>query len=584
MLNLTAAIIFGIAMIILMLGAFRACNGGKLLVKSQEGYIVGISPFDGINAGEVAISVFVGIMVFCFDYFAMRLNVNSLWVAWVFAGVLMLTTIGVMMWSSATFGVVDSLFFIAIFVLLYLVTKPITLMAAASVFNGWYTLLTLLPLAFMLIAITREVVVFFYRFSKTRENGWLFQIIAVIAAIVGIVILIFSFIIPSIKGFNGPSIPRYADSGAEQPVNNDDGVVEANDVIWHFYNLDLQADGDTANDYNFGPTPSGEYPDGIPLEGWKVSDEAAPYLANLMLEMVADPVKGTGIVAAHDHLLEKQMVGYLWSNDEELNNIVNYYIVNPGLYYRMYDCFFSEAKERASISLKNFEQGTLTSQEYQNPHTEDGIPDLVIAESHDRGGLALVFDYGDGKELILRIACDFQPCNVEGTVINPDPYEPPTPEPTPQPTPTPPTPVPPRPVPPEPETYHKDPGDANFQYLEPNDDPGPGINTNNGVGSTESTMDLPTNSGSFSSYEEYKDTVGELESVNESQQTGRDDNTPSYTPPVVVEPVPVDNNGDTGNNGAPINTPTPVQEPAVVAGTGQEINTQPAGEWGGPPD
>ena len=182
------------------------------------------------------------------------------------------------------------------------------------------------------------------------------------------------------------------------------------------------------------------------------------------------------------------------------------------------------------------------------------------------------------------------------------PTEPPTEAPT-----EPPTEVP---------TYpEKNPELASYEYVEPNDDPGPGPDTNAGEGAVYSPEDQDTNSNHMSDPEEYVEVVEGLEIINESQKTGDDDNTPSYTPPVeyVTNPEPkaepetlpppvVDNNGDTGNTAveavvtneageeevveigtaAPINEPTPTQPPAAIVG-GEPI-TEPAGEWGGPPD
>ena len=340
-----------------------------------------------------------------------------------------------------------------------------------------------------------------------------------------------------------------------------------------------------------------------------VTEEAKPYLAELIYRMSEDPISGTGIVAAHDHLLNQQMVGYLWENDIELNNIVDYFISNPQAYYVMYENFFREVKEHANVYVYDFPQGSLTSQEYQNPNTDDGVPDLVIAESHDRGGLALVIQYDNdtNKELVLRLACGFQPCNVVDAPVSPDPYNPPTepttaynpptqpynpptqpynpptqPEPTTeqpttqQPTTEPPTTQPPTQPPTQPETtLHKDPADGTQGDIIGWQDPGVGEDTNNGPGAQYSTKDKPSDSNHMTQTE-YQQTVGELESVNEAQKTGDNNNTPSYTPP---EPVSVDNSGDAGNGGMPINNATPKDDkPAEIANDGN------VDAWGGPPD
>ncbi len=188
-----------------------------------------------------------------------------------------------------------------------------------------------------------------------------------------------------------------------------------------------------------------------------------------------------------------------------------------------------------------------------------------------------------------------EPTTPEPTTPEPTTPEPTTPEPTtPEPTTEPPTQPPTEPPTEPPTTYNKDPEKATYEYLEPNDDPGPGVDTNNPADPQHSIKDQPENSNHYESYDDYVEDIQELEIINEVQKTGEDDNAPSYIPPVVVDPVSnetepapvIDNNGDTGNgpDSAPINEVTPIQAPAIVADTGEPINTEPAGEWEGPPD
>ena len=184
----------------------------------------------------------------------------------------------------------------------------------------------------------------------------------------------------------------------------------------------------------------------------------------------------------------------------------------------------------------------------------------------------------------------------------PTPEPTPTPKPTPEPTPTPtpePTPTPtPEPTPtptPEPTpTYNKDPNKAPSENTEPNNNPGPGKDTNTGVGSQNSSADLPTNSDHFSTYDEYREAVEELDIINGGQKEGGDPNTPSTVPtapptgpsqtPAPTPEVTVDNNGDKGTGNGSIDDPTPTQPPAQAADTGEDISPTPGDAWGGPPD
>lgn len=130
------------------------------------------------------------------------------------------------------------------------------------------------------------------------------------------------------------------------------------------------------------------------------------------------------------------------------------------------------------------------------------------------------------------------------------------------------------------ELPQKNPEEQNGQNEEPNDNPGVGEDTNNGEGATTSTADQPENSDHYDSYDDYVDKTQDLEQTNEEQKVGGDSNEPSYTPPEAsadepaAEPAAVDNNGDSGNGGDNIDTPTPVEEPPVVADTGEQISTE----------
>ena len=107
--------------------------------------------------------------------------------------------------------------------------------------------------------------------------------------------------------------------------------------------------------------------------------------------------------------------------------------------------------------------------------------------------------------------------------------------------------------------------------MAPNDDPGPGPDTNAGVGATAAPAEQPENSNNFGSYDEYRERVDGLAEVNGNQGTGNEPTTPT----VVVPQAKVDNS--TGGN---INTPTPVTVPATAADTGEAIASNPGGAWG----
>ena len=131
--------------------------------------------------------------------------------------------------------------------------------------------------------------------------------------------------------------------------------------------------------------------------------------------------------------------------------------------------------------------------------------------------------------------------------------------------------------------YKKDPSKAPKKNTEPNDDKGPGPNTNNPSNpnrSTKDTNDSSSNSGK--SYEDYKKDVKEKADTNKTQKTGNDSNTPSTPKP--TPSTKIDNNADKGTGNGGINKPTPTTEKAKEADTGKTINDKAGEEWGGPSD
>jgi len=109
-----------------------------------------------------------------------------------------------------------------------------------------------------------------------------------------------------------------------------------------------------------------------------------------------------------------------------------------------------------------------------------------------------------------------------------------------------------------------------------NDTPGPGPNTNNGVGAQTSAEDKPTNSGNLDTPKDYEEAMEPL--TENPGRAGGSDSTPTVTPQPGVKVD--DGNAGNGNN---IDVPTPTSPPAQGSDN-QPISSDPAGEWEGPPD
>lgn len=120
-----------------------------------------------------------------------------------------------------------------------------------------------------------------------------------------------------------------------------------------------------------------------------------------------------------------------------------------------------------------------------------------------------------------------------------------------------------QPTPTPPNKNMKDQSKIPKKNTEPNDDKGPGPNTNNPSNPNKSKKDT-SDSSTSGSYKDYTDNQKNLQDTNQNQKTGSDSSKPSTSAP--KPNTNVDNNGDKGNGGAPINTPTPKKEPETVKG------------------
>ena len=248
---------------------------------------------------------------------------------------------------------------------------------------------------------------------------------------------------------------------------------------------------------------------------------------------------------------------------------------NPELYTETLNAFF---KMLDSAEVKVTDGNNLDDQMYMNPYTVDGIPDVIVMETPDHTGTFLTYVFtikGTGKvEVSYRTECGYQPTNVEEIMkITPQktPSKPSKPSnPSKPDKPTKPGGKGDKPDKPSKPKYDKDPSKAPKKNTEPNDDKGPGPNTNNPSNPNKSTKDTKDSTSSGANTDNLKDT-------NKTQKTGSDSNKPST--PTPSKDTNVDNNGDkgTGNGGA--NKPTPTQEKP------KEIANDSAGEaWGGPSD
>ena len=384
---------------------------------------------------------------------------------------------------------------------------------------------------------------------------------------------------------------------------------------WYaFGNTSLQSDKEEDNDFNFGPNP---------IEKGLTEKDYDEIFRQVLRK---DPARGAADLAWFDAMMGTRYLGEFYDSckgdwAKTINLAKEAWMKDEVSYNATLNAFFKYL-DKGTVGMETRTSG-LDDQMYMNPYTVDGVPDVIVMKTLNHSGTFLVYIFkikgvtttegsggaGTTKTIAVayRIDCGFQPVNVE-KVMNIKPSPKPTPKPTPtpvptvKPTPTPkpaptptpkpaPTPTPkPQPTPtptpaptPTPTPKPKDPTQGTQgEVVQPNDNPGPGPSTNNGVGASESAVQ-PDNSSSDVTYPEYKEDVKEKEEINAGQKQGGDANVPT----VIVPEAHVDSNADKGTGNGGIDVPTPVKKEEAKTETGQPISNDedsPAGAWGGPAD
>ena len=549
------------------------------------------------------VAILFGLLAGVVNYFVPMFYVGSslAFLAPVCLAVMVCMTIYLMyIWSKEGTCFRDMLPLIVVAVVIFFITKAAAIMTAAMVEDYFlYTLILVIPELMLVLAIGFFVTSLFLYYYRRLNRGNLNKILALCAGIVtAIIMLALLFTRVNWGGFTDmmASVFRTPDPyGQEEFINEGDAEYEYSDAdytadesaTWYgFYNLNLQTDADPRNDFNFGPNPFTE------------NATAKDYDAEMRTRMSKDPALAVANMAWLDAIVGTRYLGEFYESckgdwAKTINLAKVRFMEDQGLYYQTLNAFFAFMDTADAITL-DYQTSDLDDQMYMNPKTVDGVPDVIVMTTTDHSGYFLTYTFYI-KEVAFKVAyridCGYQPTNVEEVMhIVPD-DTPRNPQPTPTPDPDP-DPVPPPQTDPTPETDpthgngdtptpKKDPSKSPKINTEPNDDPGPGPNTNTGKGSNTSKADQPTNSN-HGTQEQYNQAIKDLKDTNTTQKTGSDSNTPST--PAPTPSTKVDNNGDKGNGGAPINTPTPVSAPATVANTGEAISDSPGEAWGGPVD
>lgn len=372
-----------------------------------------------------------------------------------------------------------------------------------------------------------------------------------------------------VTAFQAP-ISAYDDNTPVQPTKaKATELKDYVDII--YYNDLLQNDGDKTNDYNFGPSgPTGSVK--------KTTKE-------FWVRMKHDPNFVAAQLWNEDRVCGTNFLGkYYASCDGDVGKAINAaaeaFERSSTLWEKTVKSYAKWVKEH-TVGYEIRTDYVWQSQAYMDPKNKTATGRPLVIALRTASGFSYIYvqkrltDDGQIKEVVTRINCGYQCLDVETSGWKPsgDDPNPPTPDPDPN--------GPEKTTEPETEPtgpkYHKDPTKAPKKNTEPNDDKGPGPNTNNGPGAQRSTKDQPTNSDHMT-LPNYKSEINKIKDINNNQQKAGDPNTP--TTPKPTPSTQSDNNGDkgTGNGGA--DTATPTQAPAKQE-NGQEITTKPAGQWGG---
>ncbi|MBR3229060.1 CPBP family intramembrane metalloprotease [Candidatus Saccharibacteria bacterium] len=591
MLTLIGCIILGIVIFILMMMAFPLFNDSKIVVtcdeNDEDSKVVRRYHYDGHEIGTAA--VVAAVVAIC-NFMVLKLPVGFWGI-----GIIPLVVMLFFMWRLAKWWYEEGktikgmIPLIILEIIFFFVSKGAAhLFAAIIPSTFWGSVVTTIPTLALIASIGFMVIdYFYYCYRKTDETdgaALLHHVIGVIAIVVTTILLICAIASGVKWGYlqspHDTHVANAEDVAETEPETEPETEEETTPAVWYsFYNTELLSDDDPDNDLFFGSNP---YEEGKDAEFY---DEV------FRDRLKVDPALAAADMAWLDANVGTRFMGEFYESCHEdwalaMNSAKERFMEDQENYYASLHAFF-RFLDRATVRVE-YRENAMDDQMFFNPDTTNNVPDIVVLETHEHSGWFIVYSFtikGEVFDVAYRIDCGFQPTDVED-VMNITPQPQPTPAPTPQPQPTPtPTPTP------EPETEpetgpHRPPKDptqgTQGNVVAPNDDTGPGPDTNSGVGSTTSSADRPDTSTSYSSYDEYASAIDELESINSTQRVGGNSNAPST--PATSTNTNVDNNAVSGNGGAGVDTPTATSPLATNAATGETISNSPAEAWGGPLD
>ena len=221
-------------------------------------------------------------------------------------------------------------------------------------------------------------------------------------------------------------VPEPTQEPEPQPTQEPEPELES---PWHFYNLDVQDDGDEENNDNFGPNPipevvaaaglANELADGASLDEIMKKIDPKLFDQNMRSRIVQDPSLGAANIAWHDSLLKTRYLGVFYDEcsqkwDAAINAAKDAWAENPAGYNQNLMFWFEFLDKAGKVEVRKISK-KLTDQMYMNP-LKAGAPDVIVMETTDHDGYELVYTYKiKGTtivEVAYRIDCGYQPTNV----------------------------------------------------------------------------------------------------------------------------------------------------------------------------
>ena len=612
---LFSSIVLALGVMLIASTCFHLLAGGTLFTNSPS---FKISWFNRTDSTTWMMSGLLGAGVGVINYFTPKIA-NLLWLAPIFFVAMIAVMIGIIAWGRIRACEVKEFFWLTLLLLVvFFTTKSTAAMTVALVQNAfWGSLIMLLPSLLLVGGIGVFTVFWFLYRHYTMGAGRNHLIIG--RVLMGIFTIILAIMLVSggawsnfpKLSFGNDDLTEAEQAELDAQANEIAKVMSLSDSE---FEVILEKSGLKDATLNRNSLPSSKrdrlFEDGIsiPLSTNKsekvMKDELMDELRNPIwlaarFDRLSEITYKDGTTVADKYPAIKKYVELFNEHGveyfvEKQNEDGEFPLTKEYLRYAvigelLFDCTTTEIQKDVTTKYVwrldetgvysadgTFDLSKLKTVKKEYVEDEDYNDVIVITHlTKEKGKVLYVeyFDIYDRAPVILDTDKPDNPDNPGGKDPNPNPDPSPDPKPNPDPKPDP------DPQPDPDPGYNKDKTKGTQgDLVAPNDNKGPGEDTNNGKGATTSTKDQPTNSNHMT-YDEYKEAIDEIKEANEAQKE-------QQKPKTEDKNTNVDDNSAKGTGNGGIDTPTPVKDEAKTSDGNAITNDEnnPAGSWGGPAD